>query len=58
MRLEASRFMEAGQPYLSALAGVARNTLTAKKGARKVDLALSPVVRIIAMTAEMAGVYA
>lgn len=71
MRLEASRFMEAGQPYLSArrlaeglgvtltelaaLAGVARNTLTAKSGARKVDQALSPVVRILAMAAEMAG---
>lgn len=71
IRLDASRFMEAGQPYLSArrladilgvtltelasLAGVARNTLTAKTGARKVDQALSPVVRILAMAGEMAG---
>jgi hypothetical protein len=71
MRLDASRFMEPGQPYLSArrlaevlgvtlselsaLAGVARNTLTAKTGARKVDSALSPVVRILAMASEMAG---
>jgi Protein of unknown function (DUF2384) len=40
---------------LSSLAGVARNTLTAKSGARKVDQALSPVVRIIALAGEMAG---
>lgn len=40
---------------LAALAGVARNTLTAKSGARKVDAALSPVVRILAMAAEMTG---
>ncbi len=40
---------------LAALIGVARNTLTAKTGARKVDAALSPVVRILAMAAEMAG---
>ena len=40
---------------LAALAGVARNTLTAKSGARKVDQALSPVVRIIAIAGEMAG---
>ena len=67
----ASRFHEADEPYLSArrvaeglgltltelagLAGVARNTLTAKSGARTADEALSPVVRIIAMAAEMAG---
>jgi hypothetical protein len=64
-------FHDAGVPFLSArllaeglgitltelasLAGVARNTLTAKSGARKVDQALSPVVRIIAMAGEMAG---
>jgi Protein of unknown function (DUF2384) len=64
-------FHDAGAPFLSArllanglgitltelasLAGVARNTLTAKSGARKVDQALSPVVRIIAMAGEMAG---
>lgn len=40
---------------LASLAGVARNTLTAKSGARKVDAALSPVVRILAMAAEMTG---
>jgi hypothetical protein len=40
---------------LASLAGVARNTLTAKSGARKVDMALSPIVRIIAMASEMAG---
>jgi hypothetical protein len=40
---------------LAALTGVARNTLTAKTGARKVDIALSPVVRILAMASEMAG---
>lgn len=67
----ASRFHDADAPYLSArrvaealgvtltelatLAGVARNTLTARSGARTVDEALSPVVRILAMAAEMAG---
>lgn len=40
---------------LAALIGVARNTLAARAGARKVDAALSPVVRILAMAAEMAG---
>ena len=40
---------------LSRLIGVARNTLTAKSGQRKVDQALSPVVRILAMATEMAG---
>ena len=40
---------------LAGLVGVARNTLTAKSGARKVDAALSPVVRILAMADEMAG---
>ncbi|HTV67094.1 MAG TPA: antitoxin Xre-like helix-turn-helix domain-containing protein [Rhizobiaceae bacterium] len=64
-------FGEAGSPFASArrtaellglthgdlakLLGVARNTLTAKSGARKVDQALSPIVRILAMAAEMAG---
>ncbi|CDZ60379.1 antitoxin Xre/MbcA/ParS toxin-binding domain-containing protein [Neorhizobium galegae] len=43
------------QAELAKLIGVARNTLTAKSGARKVDLALSPVVRILAMASEMAG---
>lgn len=67
----ALRFGDAGSPFLSArrvadllgvtltelagLIGVARNTLAAKAGARKVDAALSPVVRILAMAAEMAG---
>jgi hypothetical protein len=40
---------------LAGLIGIARNTLTAKSGARKVDAALSPVVRILAMAGEMAG---
>lgn len=40
---------------LAALAGVARNTLTARTGARRVDAALSPLVRILAMAGEMAG---
>lgn len=40
---------------LAGMIGVARNTLVAKGGARKVDAALSPVVRILAMASEMAG---
>ncbi|MBZ7925215.1 MbcA/ParS/Xre antitoxin family protein [Ensifer adhaerens] len=40
---------------LARLIGVARNTLTAKSSARKVDAALSVVVRILAMAGEMAG---
>jgi hypothetical protein len=40
---------------LAALTGVARNTLTAKTGARKVDIALSPIVRILALASEMSG---
>lgn len=50
---------------LAGLIGVARNTLAAKgggaragaatAGARKVDAALSPVVRVLAMASEMAG---
>lgn len=40
---------------LAKLIGVARNTLTAKSSARKVDAALSSVVRILAMAGEMAG---
>jgi hypothetical protein len=43
------------QGELASLIGVARNTLAAKAGARKVDAALSPVVRILAMAGEMAG---
>lgn len=69
--IQASRFGEAKAPFLSArrvaellgvtlgelagLIGVARNTLAAKTGARKVDAALSPVVRILAMAGEMSG---
>jgi hypothetical protein len=69
--ISASRFGEGQTPFLSArrvaellgvtltelasLIGVARNTLAAKTGARKVDAALSPVVRILAMAGEMAG---
>src|SRR5947207_1816168 len=67
----ASRLRDRNAPYLSArrvadllgvtltelagLAGVARNTLTAKMATRKVDVALSPIVRILAMASEMAG---
>jgi hypothetical protein len=40
---------------LAGLVGVARNTLTARSGKRKVDAALSPVVRILATAEEMAG---
>jgi hypothetical protein len=70
-RTVAARFHEENAPYLSArrvaaglgvtltelaaLAGVSRNTLTAKSGARTVDEALSPIVRLIAMAAEMSG---
>lgn len=66
-----ARFARETEPFLSAervaallgvthselarLIGVARNTLTAKSGRRKVDAALSPVVRILAMAAEMSG---
>lgn len=71
LALEASRFGEGNSPFLSArrvadllgvtltelagLIGVARNTIAAKAGARKVDAALSPIVRILAMAGEMAG---
>ncbi|ODT22289.1 MAG: transcriptional regulator [Kaistia sp. SCN 65-12] len=67
----AAHFVENRSPFLSArrvseqlgvtqselarLVGVARNTLAARSGARKVDQALSPVVRILAMASEMAG---
>jgi transcriptional regulator with XRE-family HTH domain len=40
---------------LSSLVGVARNTLSLAPGGRKVDVALSPIVRILAMAGEMAG---
>ncbi len=71
LEIAASRFRDGDTPYLSArrvagllgvtltelaaLAGIARNTLTARTGARKVDIALSPIVRILAMASEMAG---
>lgn len=67
----ANAFSDAQSPYLSArriaealgvtmtelaaLSGVARNTLSSAKGARKADAALSPLARILAMAAEMAG---
>lgn len=67
----ANRFGEENSPFLSprrvaeqlgvtmtelaGLIGVARNTLAAKSGARKVDAALSPVVRVLAMAGDMAG---
>jgi hypothetical protein len=40
---------------LAALAGVARNALTAKTGSRKGDVALSPIVRILELASERAG---
>lgn len=71
LEFAAGHFSEEQSPYLSAprvsevlginqselakLAGIARNTLTAKTSARKVDLALSPIVRILAMAIEMTG---
>jgi hypothetical protein len=71
LAFHASRFGEGSSPFLSprrvaellgvtlselaALIGVARNTLAAKTGARKVDAALSPVVRILTMAGEMSG---
>jgi uncharacterized protein (DUF2384 family) len=71
LALSAAAFREGGGPYLSArrvseklglplselaaMIGVARTTLTAKSGARRVDAALSPLVRIVAMATEMAG---
>lgn len=70
MSVPAASLREEGAPHLSArrvadhlgitlselatMVGVARNTLTASTG-RKVDAALSPVVRILAMAGEMAG---
>lgn len=70
MSVPAASFREEGGPHLSArrvadhlgitlselatMVGVARNTLTASSG-RKVDAALSPVVRILAMAGEMTG---
>jgi hypothetical protein len=69
--IAAARFQETDGPFLSArrlaealgvtltelasLAGVARNTLNAKKGGRTVDTALSPIVRILTLASEMAG---
>ncbi|MGV8856734.1 MAG: antitoxin Xre/MbcA/ParS toxin-binding domain-containing protein [Devosia sp.] len=71
LEIGATRFGEGSSPFLSAnrlseqlgvtqselakLVGIARNTLTAKSATRKVDVALSPIVRILAMAAEMAG---
>ena len=71
LEMSADRFSERDSPFLSprrvaellgvtmtelaGLIGVARNTLAARGGARKVDAALSPVVRVLAMAGEMAG---
>lgn len=43
------------QTELAKLAGIARNTLSAKTPSIKLDNALSPIVRILAMAGEMAG---
>lgn len=43
------------QAELARLIGVSRNTLGAKSATRKLDQAMSPVVRILAMASEMAG---
>ncbi|MER9896563.1 antitoxin Xre/MbcA/ParS toxin-binding domain-containing protein [Mesorhizobium sp. M0130] len=66
--ISASRFGEERTPFLSpkrvaellgitmtelaGLTGIARNTLAAKSGARRVDTALSPIVRILAMAGD------
>lgn len=66
-----ARFQDPGTPFLSArrvaealgvtmnelarLVRVARNTLGAKRSTRTVDVALSPLVRILDMASEMAG---
>lgn len=66
-----ARYGEGGSPFLSPhrlseqlgitqselarLIGVARNTLMTKSATRKVDAALSPVVRILTLATEMAG---
>lgn len=71
LSVSADRFADTASPFLSPrrvsemlgitnaelarLVGVARNTLAAPSGARKVDQALSPVVRMLAMATEMAG---
>ncbi len=70
LALPASRYHEPDEAFLSArrvaeglgvtlselarLTGVARNTLSAV-GGRKIDAALSPIVRILALASEMAG---
>lgn len=43
------------QTELAQMIGIARNTLAGTASARKVDQALSPVVRILSMVVEMAG---
>ena len=71
LEIAAAPFGEAGSAFLSAhwlveqlgvsqselakLVGIARNALVAKSATRKVDAALSPIVRILATAAEMAG---
>ena len=67
----AARFSEPQKPFLSAreiekrlgvtqselakLARVSRNTLAASTSSRRIDSALSPLVRILAIATEMAG---
>ncbi len=52
---EIERRLGVTQSELAQLAGISRNTLASDKSSRKVDDALSPLVRIIAMAAEMTG---
>lgn len=71
LELAASHFSDGHSPFLSArrvsevlginqselakLIGIARNTLASKSGTRKVDQALSPIVRILTMAIDMTG---
>jgi hypothetical protein len=71
LEMTATRLRESGAPFLSAfrvaavlgmslselsaLTGIALNTLAAPYGTRRVDVALSPLVPIIAAASEMTG---
>ena len=52
---EIERRLGVTQSELAQLAGISRTTLASDKSSRKVDDALSPLVRVIAMAAEMTG---